>query len=254
MFREKKRYGQDPNVVVRSKTTFTAPLKWKDPARVFTCSWSDWFIEEADAWRDEAWAIIERTPHLTYQILTKRPERIAGRLPWTDTPWSNVWLGVSAEDQATFNARWPILRRTPAATRFLSLEPLLGGIDLQPALYEYLDHWVWPQWIITGGESGPDARPSHPGWFRAIRDHAVGAGIPFHFKQWGEYAVVPKRQEGIGRMVRAGDVVVTAEGQRAEIKSNLSCDLEGQGVPMRRVGVRTAGHVLDGRTWHEFPR
>src|SRR3990167_6883297 len=70
MFRDKVRYGQDPELVVRSKTTFTAPLKWKEPSLVFTCSWSDWFHKAADAWRDEAWAIIKATPHLTYQILT----------------------------------------------------------------------------------------------------------------------------------------------------------------------------------------
>src|SRR3990167_11527130 len=77
MYREKNRYGQDPAVVVRSKpATFNAPLKWKEPARVFTCSWSDFFIKQADPWRDEAWDIIYQTPHLTYLILTKRPERI----------------------------------------------------------------------------------------------------------------------------------------------------------------------------------
>src|SRR6266498_5551388 len=92
MFREKRQYGQDPDVVVRSKTTFNAPLKWKDSALVFTCSWSDWFIEEADPWRDEAWDVIRRTPHLTYQILTKRIERASSCLP-KDWPLKNVWLG-----------------------------------------------------------------------------------------------------------------------------------------------------------------
>jgi Protein of unknown function (DUF5131) len=100
MYRAKERYGQDPTVVRRSKTTFTAPLTWTPPRvpwRVFTCSWSDFVIEEADAWRDEAWDVIRRTPHLTYQVLTKRPERLAGRLPWTTDPWPHVWLGVSVE-------------------------------------------------------------------------------------------------------------------------------------------------------------
>ena len=76
MFREQNQYGHDPNIVVRSKTTFNDPLKWKEPAKVFVNSWSDFFIEEADPWRDEAWDIMRRTPHLTYQILTKRPENI----------------------------------------------------------------------------------------------------------------------------------------------------------------------------------
>src|SRR3990172_2238186 len=76
MYRDMPRYGKDPTVVQRSKTTFADPLKWPDPAKVFSCSWSDFWIEEADPWRTEAWSIIRRTPHLTYQILTKRPARI----------------------------------------------------------------------------------------------------------------------------------------------------------------------------------
>src|SRR4051794_20471332 len=96
MFREQRRYGRDPSVVVRAKDpTFYAPLRWQEPALVFTCSWSDWFHEAADSWREDAWDVLRQTPHLTYQILTKRPERITELLPedWGDG-WSNVWLGV----------------------------------------------------------------------------------------------------------------------------------------------------------------
>lgn len=102
MFREKIRYGREPNVVVRSRPhTFNLPLRLKTPQRVFTCSWSDFFIEEADPWRDEAWEIIRRTPHLTYQIVTKRPERMAGRLPWGDgIPWPQVWRDPASRDRA----------------------------------------------------------------------------------------------------------------------------------------------------------
>ena len=98
MEREKLRYGQDPHVVKRSaRQTFNLPLRL-DSGRVFTCSWSDFFIAEADEWRPEAWEIIRRTPHLIYQILTKRPERIAQCLPpdWGDG-WKNVWGGVTVE-------------------------------------------------------------------------------------------------------------------------------------------------------------
>ncbi|MCO5334929.1 MAG: phage Gp37/Gp68 family protein [Pyrinomonadaceae bacterium] len=165
MFRDKKRFGHDPNVVVRSKdATFYAPLKWKEPRKIFTCSWSDFFIEEADEWRDEAFAIMALTPQHTYQILTKRPERMAvyfndpqvrkniysaahygenailekgfrliyNRLEVHDHTWPlpNVWLGVSVEDQRTASVRIPLLLQTPAAVRFLSIEPLLGPVDL----------------------------------------------------------------------------------------------------------------------------
>lgn len=174
MFREKKRYGQDPNVVVRSKTKFTEPKKWKDSRLIFTCSWSDWFIEEADAWREEAYAVIEATPQHTYQILTKRIDRAPGR--WAQLP--NAWLGVSVED---VERKWRIdaLREIPAALRFLSLEPLLedlGELDLRGI-----------GWVIAGGESGGmGVRPISPEWVRSIRDQCIAAGVPFHFKQWGE--------------------------------------------------------------------
>jgi protein gp37 len=173
MVRQKRQYGQDGNVVVRSRTTFNAPLKWKDPRLVFTCSWSDWFIEEADAWRDEAYDIIRSTPHI-YQILTKRIDRAAGR--WPIPPLLNAWLGVSVESREYLH-RIDILRQMPAALRFLSLEPLLedvGDIDLTGI-----------GWVIVGGESGPSPRLMNPNWARSIRSQCVEAGVPFFFKQAG---------------------------------------------------------------------
>jgi protein gp37 len=110
-------------------------------------------------------------------------------------------------------------------------------------------------WLVIGGESGPSARPPHPDWFTSARDQCVAAGVPFFFKQWGEWAEVPRRADGPGRMVRAGDVVVTKGGRRASIQPrSLSCELEGEGPPMRRVGKKNAGRLLDGREWNEFPR
>ena len=124
----KKRYGQDPLIVVRSKPpTFNAPLKWTDPARVFTCSWSDFFHPEAEGWRDDAWDIVRRTPHLTYQILTTRIERAGGEcLPrdW-DENFEHVWLGLTVENADTLH-RIETLSRIPCRTRFISFEPLLG--------------------------------------------------------------------------------------------------------------------------------
>jgi protein gp37 len=200
MYREKTRYGQDPRVVVRSRTTFGAPLRWTEPRRVFTCSWSDFFIAEADAWRPDAWDIIRATPHLTYQVLTKRPERIAAHLPpdWQNG-WRHVWLGVSIETRA-YAHRADVLRAIPAALRFLSLEPLLedlGPLDLSGI-----------GWVIAGGESGGrpsralvlkscvqgdcDAwcpcqgtgyapKPDALEWIRSVRDQCVAAGVPFFF-------------------------------------------------------------------------
>jgi len=177
MFREQERYGRDPSVVVRSKTTFNDPLKWGEPRRVFTCSWSDWFHKDADQWRPEAWEIIRKTPHLTYQILTKRPGRIERHLPWGafGDPWPNVWLGVSVENQdAAFRVRQ--LQTIPAAVRFVSAEPLIGPLALNLSGIH---------WLIAGGESGPGHRPMEMDWVRSLRDQCLGAGTAFFLKQLG---------------------------------------------------------------------
>lgn len=179
MYRDKERYGQDPTKVVRSKTTFRNPLKWADPRIIFTCSWSDWFIEEADDWRDDAWEVIRQTPHHTYQILTKRPERIAGRLPWDPygDPWPNVWLGVSVESE-DYLWRTVELGVIPAAVRFISAEPLLGPITFGRALDAM-------HWVIVGGESGPNGkrRDMKVEWASDIADQCAASGIPLFVKQ-----------------------------------------------------------------------
>lgn len=215
MFTAQERYGHDPSVVVRAApATFRAPFKFKGPF-VFTCSWSDWFHETADPWRNEAWDIIRRTPHLTYQILTKRPERMADHLPesWGDG-WPNVWLDVSVENRRFVN-RADALRRTPAAVRFISAEPLLGPliaptIDTEVCEVDGLvcpveqvrgtvdRTWIEPRrdwshgddldltgidWLIVGGESGPNYRPMDGRWVRDIHDACTVSGTAFFFKQ-----------------------------------------------------------------------
>lgn len=193
MYRDQKRYGRDPRDIHRSSdATFNAPLKWKEPRKVFTCSWSDFFLPEADEWRPEAWEIIRKTPQHTYQILTKRPENILDRLPpdWGDG-WPNVWLGVSVENNA-YLSRIKRLMDIPARVRFISYEPALG--PLQP-----FDQIPWHElrykihWIIAGGESGPGCRPAETDWFRAVRDDCRWLGIPFFFKQHGG----TKRVDGV---------------------------------------------------------
>jgi len=181
MYRDKARYGQDGAIVRRAApATFNAPLKKLKGPFVFTCSWSDFFIEEADDWREDAWDIIRKTPHLTYQILTKRPERILANLPydWAEG-WNNVWLGVSVES-AKYQHRILMLEEVPAQIRFLSAEPLLGPLDLVSDLFhERID------WVITGGESGPGFRPAQESWFLDIAQQCRGYSIPFFHKQNG---------------------------------------------------------------------
>jgi protein gp37 len=214
MYRDKARYGQDPESVVRSKTMFRAPLKWKEPARVFTCSWSDWFHEAADDWRAEAWDVIRQTPHLTYQILTKRPERIASYLPddW-GKGWPNVWLGVSVENQR-WVTRAEILAAIPAALRFISAEPLLGPVDFCNDLF-FDDNFLLEYfgWLIVGGESGPDFRPMREEWARDLLRQSRIANTAFFLKQLGGWPDARAHDKAVldGRTYTEFPVVVEAE-------------------------------------------
>ena len=170
--RDMTRYGRDFDTVTRaSDATFYAPLKWKEPRKVFTCSWSDFFIEEADKWRAEAWNVIMQTPQHTYQVLTKRPERIGkSNLEWPE----HIWLGVSVETTRQYG-RIDKLREIPAHIRFLSMEPLLAQTHNTNL------HGI--HWVIVGTESGPGARFTDLNWIRRIRDKCKTEGVAFFLKQ-----------------------------------------------------------------------
>ena len=154
------------------------PVQWKRPRTIFVNSMSDLFHQKVPAsFVDRVLDTVRATPRHTYQVLTKRPGKMAsvmGRLQ--PEPLSNLWLGTSVEDDARV-ARLDHLKDTPAAVRFLSLEPLLGPV---PSL-----DLAGIDWVIVGGESGPRHRPMDPGWVRDVRDRCVDAGVPFFFKQWG---------------------------------------------------------------------
>lgn len=211
-------------------------------------------------------------------------------------PLPNVWLGVSVEDQKRADLRIPALLGTPAAVRWISAEPLLGPIDLArwlvygcPAcgqsgawtdgrairLGDDVDEY-WCQtcgaetpmsactppglnWVVCGGESGPGARPMHPDWARSLRDQCVEAGVAFHFKQWGAWAVGYSHGEGEDG---PGDTFVNPDGETGHVwfNENLGYPTNfagpwGEGsTPMSRVGKKRAGRELDGRVWDEFPQ
>jgi len=152
------------------------PRGWRQPRVVFVNSMSDLFHDDIPlAYIQRVFATMRDCPHHTFQVLTKRGERLAELAP--QLPWpSNVWMGVSVED-ARVLGRMRDLQRVPAAVRFLSLEPLIGPLDALP-----LDgiHWV-----IVGGESGPRARPMRKEWVTSIFRQCRVAGVPFFFKQWG---------------------------------------------------------------------
>ena len=153
-----------------------APFQWREPRIVFVNSMSDLFHARVPIdFVRQVFAVMEDTPRHTYQVLTKRANRLAKLAP--SLPWPpNVWIGVSVEDGQQLH-RLDHLRCVPAAVRFVSAEPLIGalnGIDLTGI-----------DWLIAGGESGPAARNVDPAWIRQLRDACLGADVAFFFKQWG---------------------------------------------------------------------
>jgi protein gp37 len=182
--REMTRFQKDFAAVKRAGlATFYAPQKWKEGRRIFTCSWSDFFIEEADAWRHDAWEVIASTPRHTYQILTKRPERLATTYFPKDP--RNIWLGTSVETSRFYSRIARIVQMSDVAVHFLSIEPLLGPMPDLPL--DGID------WVIVGGESGPNFRPLNLDWVREIRDICLDRKVPFFFKQ--KSAFRPKSED-----------------------------------------------------------
>ena len=154
------------------------PLRWKRPWLVFVNSMSDLFHPAVPfEFVARVIEVIRATPRHTYQVLTKRPERMRAFFQEADPP-PNLWLGTSVEDQRWADERIPPLLGIPARVRFVSAEPLLGPLDLE-AYLPGLD------WLIVGGESGPEHRPIDPQWVRDLRDQAARHKVPFFFKQWG---------------------------------------------------------------------
>ena len=205
------RYGYhdtDPFRVTLRPDRLEEPLGWKKPGRVFVCSMGDLFHKDVpDEFVRRVWNTMRRCPHLTFQVLTKRPERMYRYLtaPPSDeyleevkgiegwgfnveaSPHPNIWLGVTCENSDVAFERIKILKNIPAAVRFISYEPALGplfGVFMDPDTIGKFNI----DWVIAGGESGGSARPPHPGWFRDVRDSCKFFGIPFMFKQWGTWS------------------------------------------------------------------
>jgi len=315
-------WGANGTRVRTAESTWAKPLAWNKAAekagerhRVFCASLSDVFEDrpELEPWRVELFALIRKTPHLDWLLLTKRPEpenvgRHVGQAYWqtrsdkVESQWlrdwalgqppANVWIGTSVEDQQTADERIPHLLEVPARVRFLSCEPLLSGIWLLGHLMagrypaqcvcghghgftrcpntggvsrrcHHLgctcpgyrraigaDHGI--HWVIAGGESGPNARPMHPDWARSLRDQCQEAGVPFHFKQHGEWKPVgapePKvfydwmnDSGGFGQCWKNAD----GAWKQAPLGNNPAV--------LAHVGKKAAGRTLDGREWDEVP-
>lgn len=262
-------------------------------ARVFTLSMGDLFEirgNEHDATMDteraKLWALIEETPWLDWLLLTKRPQHVMRLIPerWRGGMPANVWLGSTIESQPAADERVPELLRIPAAVRFVSCEPLLGPVDLtriggddeMGTTYDALrgvGSWAPDDaggqrisWVIAGGESGSRPRPSHPQWFRDLRDQCGEAGVSFHFKQWGEWAD-SEHIEQHGTCPHGWYEADQCDGGRPvhswpDAHVRESCRRLGKPEPqgpialdthVYMVGKKHAGRHLDGRTWDEVP-
>ncbi len=209
---KEKRFGI-PKEVIFHPERLDRPLKRKKPTSY--AIWNDLFHEDVSFHQiNEVINIIQACPQHIFILLTKRPERMRDFFEWYhEGPYRlpNIWIGVSAENQKTANERIPILLDIPAAKRFISIEPMLGEIDLTQVYLQpkrdCVTHnvlsgipydWDYEEevpenridsldWVIVGGESGHNARPMHPDWVRSIRDQCQEANVPFFFKSWGEY-------------------------------------------------------------------
>ncbi|NML34553.1 phage Gp37/Gp68 family protein [Paraburkholderia sp. G-4-1-8] len=280
------------------------PFRWTRPRMIFVCAHGDLFHESVpDEWIDKVFAVMARARQHTYQVLTKRADRMLeyfshpdrhGRviaasheigwagMEWCPWPLPNVWIGVSVEDQRRADERIPLLLQVPTTVRWISAEPLLGPVVMQPNWLEReWEQGVFPSidWVVAGGESGSDARPAHPDWPRTLRDQCAAAGVPFLFKQWGAwrpisegesdwfsnlYVSCRRAREGEdqtivdemqGRRCTVAQAVIHYDGTVFEDIAAFAAYQQGTGAMLTfNVGKKAAGRQLDGRTHDEFPR
>ena len=302
-----KQYATPFDKVVLHPDRLELPLHWKKPRMIFVNSMSDLFHEDVPTdYIKIVLYVCAIAPQHTFQVLTKRPKRMLEvmnslqrcdclgdgwarrmrKFPETKRllerphspirfPLPNVWLGVSVENQRMADKRIPLLLQTPAAVRWLSVEPLLAPVDLTSV---HLGGWIYREpgkreperfnvlqartvfydegdvdypkidWVVVGGESGPEARPMHPAWARALRDQCVEAGVPFFFKQWGEWLETrPVAGGDLGGDARRGVV------RQVELDREIDGHFRRGDVYVRRVGKKKAGRLLDGREWNQMP-
>ena len=273
-----------------SEKNWRDPVRWNEQAarlgvryRMFCASLADVFDNAVpEQWRIDLMKLICETPHLDWLLLTKRIGNAAAMLEsafravhhqregWADNVLPNVWIGATICNQEEADRDIPKLLATPARVRFLSMEPLLGPVDLTsiriPLAGESftkgdvlvhkstLDRGA-PRaavdWVIVGGESGPHARPMHPEWVRALRDQCDEAGVPFLFKQHGEWLATEFCDDDMAMIPSKKTVYVRQDGSFHDGSNGV--DFFGGDQETAWVGKKAAGRVLDGRTWDGLP-
>lgn len=285
----KVQWGPKGERVRTSSKNWNDPVRWNAQAdaftaqhgrrqRVFCASLADVFDNAVPVqWRRDLFDLIATTPNLDWLLLTKRigsaRSLYAGAYLDSARPWpAHIWLGATITSQEEADRDIPKLLAVPARGRFLSMEPLLGPVDLtelQPPGIErvWLDSLrgraaplggsqpssptARIDWVIAGGESGPGARPMHPGWARDLRDQCAAAGVPFLFKQWGEWTP----GENVDRKRGTVDTAYLEDDGWHIFKENLAtADGHIDDEPdLYRIGKKDAGRLLDGCTYDGFP-
>lgn len=285
-------YAGGAPVLVESE--IDAPLRHKKPARIGVQFMGDLFHESIDFYDEHITHIFEMMSAARrhqFLVLTKRPERMLEWARWESSGsgegfpcGDNIWLGVTAENQARADERIPILLSIPAAGHFVSLEPMLSAIDLTPYLpiepkcpecgakvgrpkclfelgpagcprFDLMDEWQerkrrgFLAHVIAGGESGPGARPTHPDWVRWVRDQCQEGGVPFFWKSWGAWAPLAA---SIDYPHRAPYGTFFENGEWTLGVRPLGGDIHGL-CAMFRGDKKAAGRLLDGREWDEYP-
>lgn len=288
-------WGPNTTRKPQSNNYWQQPVKWNreaekagTPAKVFCASMADVFEGHPETLPhlERLFKVIEETPFLTWQLLTKRPEHILKLVPdrWSNGSFpDNVWIGTSVEDQKAADKRIPYLLTIPAKVRFLSMEPLIGPVDLSeyiiltgnnetgselaeqrgwgyngwsggyegPGNYDNYNPRSGIQWVITGGESGHGARPMNPEWVKSIRDQCSRAEIPFFFKQWGEWAP----RDFCASLQGVRDMCYWTGANKGRGGGNINNDHSQYDMVhnMGLVGKKMAGNLLDGKQYLEFP-
>jgi protein gp37 len=259
----------DPHWGPKSKRKPMSDTYWKQPAKwnleaeklgvikkVFCASMADIFEDNNDVFgfRVRLFHEIINTPNLIWQLLTKRPENISKLVPseWLQKWPENVWIGTSVENEEQANIRIPYLALIPAKIKFISCEPLLGNLNLIKEMYHHGEGYETRfsplkdkiiNWVIVGGESGPNSRPMHPEWARELRNQCAEAAIPFFFKQWGEWGPTVNKNK-ISRLI-------CSLGSKCTSIKNGEC--MGDVSEVYKLGKKESGSFLDGAEYKYFP-
>jgi protein gp37 len=219
------------------------PIRWKKPRRIFVVAHGDLaYSGVSDEMLCRIFNVIEGADHHRYQILTKRPHRLYEFLEAFSRPMNNVLIGTSVERQQEADDRRPYLESIARLgwKTWVSYEPALGQVDWSG--------WEFIRWMVSGGESGPGSRPTHPNWHRATRDWCATHHVPYFFKQWGDHA--PEGDVSIAAGARDG---TPGSIEYVNDDYSLACTTPRSTIGLRRIGKKLAGATLDGRTHREMP-